>query len=171
MSGFFASLELNDLAETLRRRGRYPEALATVERGLKKNPANPRGLLIEGRILYQMGMMEQALAALRQLDSRVPESQELHWLTRGLEDLRRGPNPKADTFATETMAKLQIRQGYLWEAMEIYRQLYLSTPQQPLWTKILDLRKRLQESPGESQDSVERFQALDQWIENEERSH
>jgi len=128
--------DLVDQAENLRRGGRLQEALEIVERCLQENPRYPRALLLQSRILYQAGLVAQALRCLGSLAEILGRDEGLRKITQGLEGLWQEPKPQMDpAFVTETMAELHIRQGYLWEAMEIYRQLYLASAQEGLWQK------------------------------------
>jgi tetratricopeptide (TPR) repeat protein len=114
--------ELLDAAEASRRRGRRAEAMDAIERVLADNPAEPRALLLKSRLFYQSGSIRQALDDLRPLEAILGQG-ELAELTSALarldEDSRRPP-----AFATESMARLLVQQGYLLEAIEVYRELY-----------------------------------------------
>ncbi len=171
-SRFSSASELADLAEKLREEGRLHEALEVVERCLKESPGHPRGLLLKSRILYLAGMYAQSLRALGSLEQILSGDEGLRKIKEGLEGLWQEPKPKIDpAFVTETMAELHIRQGYFWEAMEIYRQLYVVSPQGNLWQKILQLRSRLEPGVGDTQEGKvdERLEALNRWIENQKR--
>ncbi len=73
-------------------------------------------------------------------------------------------------FVTETMAELSLRQGYLWDAMEIYRHLYLVSAPEELWQKIICLRDRLEQEEDRKKDGgEERLEALKHWIESRQR--
>lgn len=166
--------KLVDRAESLRKEGRLLEALEVVEHSLQKSPGHPRGLLLHCRILYLAGRYAQALHVLDSLEGKLGKGEGLKKITEGLERLWQKPNPEIDpAFITETMADLHIRQGYLWEAMEIYRQLYLSSEgKEPLWQKILGLRDRLgQEESRKAKEerAAERWEALNRWIKNQQR--
>jgi len=146
-SRFSSALEFADLAEKLRQegrlhealevaerclreRGRLHEALEVAERCLRESPGHPRGLLLQSRILYLAGMYAQSLRVLGSLEQILGSEEGLRKIKEGLEGLWQDPKPKIDpAFVTETMAELHIKQGYLWEAMEIYRQLYVASPQ------------------------------------------
>jgi len=166
--------KLVDCAESLRKEGRLLEALEAVEHCLQKSPGHPRSLLLHCRILYLAGRYAQALHVLDSLEGKLGKGEGLKKITEGLESLWQKPNPEIDpAFITETMADLHIRQGYLWEAMEIYRQLYRSSEgKEPLWQKILDLRDRLgqEESQKKKEErDAERWEALTRWIKNQQR--
>ena len=166
--------KLVDRAESLRKEGRLLEALEAVEHCLQKSPGHPRGLLLHCRILYLAGRYAQALHVLDSLEGKLGKGEGLKKITEGLERLWQKPNPEIDpAFITETMADLHIRQGYLWEAMEIYRQLYLASEgKEPLWQKILGLRDRLgqEESQNTKEErAAERWEALNLWIKNQQR--
>jgi len=171
-SRFSSASEFADLAEQLRQEGRLHEGLEVVERCLKESPGHPRGLLLQSRILYLAGMYAQSLRILGSLEQILGSKEGLRKIKEGLEGLWQEPRPKIDpAFVTETMAELHIKQGYVWEAMEIYRQLYVASPQGGLWQKILQLRSRLEPGVGETDDGKadERLEALDRWIENQPR--
>jgi tetratricopeptide (TPR) repeat protein len=166
--------DLSDLAESLRREGRLSEALEAVERCLQENQSHPRALLLRGRILYQANRYAQALETLGSLEGVLGSDEELENIMSGMNELLKAPSSKMNpAFITETMAELYIRQGYLWEATEIYRQLYLGSKREDrLWRRILDLRDRLQrEKSRDSQEErdAQRLEALNLWIENERR--
>ncbi len=165
--------ELVDLAESLRLEGRLLDALETIERCLQKSPRHARGLLLYCRILYLAGRYAEALHVLSSLEGILGRDERLTKIAKGLEELWQKPDPKMDpAFVTETMAELHISQGYLWEAMEIYRQLYLaSEDERQLWQKILDLRDRLgQEESRKAHEerATERLEALNHWINNQQ---
>ncbi len=171
-SRFSSASEFADLAEQLRKEGRLHEALKVVERCLKESPGHPRGILLQSRILYLAGMYAQSLRILGSLEQILGSEEGLRKLKEGLEGLWQEPKPKIDpAFVTETMAELHIKQGYLWEAMEIYRQLYVAAPQGGLWHKILQLRSRLEPGVGDTQEGKveERLDALNRWIINQKR--
>ena len=92
-----------------------------VERVLADDPADPRALLLKSRLFYQSGSLRQALDELRALEAILGHA-ELAELKLALErldeDSRRPP-----AFATESMARLLVQQGYLLEALEVYREL------------------------------------------------
>ncbi len=166
--------KLVDRAESLRKEGRLLEALEAVEHCLQRSPGHPRGLLLHCRILYLAGRYAQALHVLDSLEDKLGKGESLKEITEGLERLWQKPNPETDpAFITETMADLHIRQGYLWEAMEIYRQLYLASEgKELLWQKILGLRDRLgQEESQKTKEerAAERWEALNRWIKNQQR--
>ena len=158
--------ELVDQAEELRREGRLEEALETVERCLEENPGHLRALLLQGRVLYQGGMVSQALRALDLLEELLGRDEALARITEGLKGLLQEPEPDVDpAFVTETMAELHIKQGYLWDAMEIYRHLWGVSPGDKLWEKILDLRQGLEKERFKTkEEKVRRLAALDQWL-------
>ncbi len=143
-----------------------------VDRCLKDSPGHPRGLLLQSRILYLAGMYARSLRVLSSLERIIGSEEGLRRIKKGLEGLWQEPKPKiAPAFVTETMAELHIRQGYLWEAMEIYRQLYVASPQGELWQKILQLRSRLEPGAEDTEEGKvdERLEALNRWIENQKR--
>ena len=163
-----------DLAESLRQERRLPEALEAVQQCLQQSPSHPRGLLLHSRLLYLAGRYTQALQVLGSLKGILGRDKGLKNITEVLEEVWQKPNPKMDpAFVTETMAELHIRQGYLWEAMEIYRQLYLASEgEERLWQKVLDLRDRLgQEESRKTREerASERLEALNRWIKNHQR--
>ncbi len=165
--------ELVDLAESLRLEGRLLDALKAIERCLQNNPRHARGLLLYCRILYLSRRYAEALHVLSSLEGIFGRDEGLKKIAKGLEELWQKPDPKLDTaFVTETMAELHISQGYLWEAMEIYRQIYLATEgERQLWQKILDLRDRLgQEESGkaEKERASERLESLNRWINSQQ---
>ncbi len=165
---------LADLAESLRQEGRLNEAMETVERSLQENSNHVRSLLLRARILYQQGQILQALEGLRPLQSLLGEGRELKTIVNGLEQLSQKRISQTDpAFVTEPMARLLIQQGYLLQAIEIYRQLFLASEEKKvLWREILLLRERM-EREGSREIRKERLsqeiEALDRWIEKHER--
>jgi tetratricopeptide (TPR) repeat protein len=127
-----------DTAERLRRRGELTAATSAVEEVLRETPAAARALLLKSRLLYQGGSLRGALDALREVESArgTGEFAELRLKLEQLEDAARRRAP----FVTESMARLSAEQGYLLEAMEIYRQLFDSAPNR---SEILDEVARL----------------------------
>ena len=122
-----ASSLLED-ADALRRRGRLSDALETVERVLAVVPEHRRALLLKSRLLYQNGAIERALDVARALDSLVGgEAAELIAALVRLDRAAHRPAP----FATESMARLLMQQGYYLEAIEVYRQLFEGSANQP----------------------------------------
>ena len=115
-----------DTAERLRRRGELPAAMSAVEEVLRETPATPHALLLKSRLLYQSGSLRAALDALRELETvrGTREFAELRLKLEQLEDDQRRRAP----FVTESVARLSIQQGYLLEAMDIYRRLFESAP-------------------------------------------
>ena len=171
-SRFSSASEFADLAEQLRQEGRLHEALKVVERCLKESPGHPRGLLLQSRILYLAGMYAQSLRVLGSLEQILGSEEGMRMIKEGLDGLWQEPKPEIDhAFVTEAMAELHIKQGYLWQAMEIYRQLYVALPQGGLWQKILQLRSRLKPGVGDTLEGKvdERLEALNRWIENQQR--
>ncbi len=165
--------ELVDLAESLRQGDRLLEALETIERCLQKSPRHARGLLLYCRILYLSRRYAEALHVLSSLEGILGRDEGLKKITEGLEELWQKPDPKMDpAFVTETMAELHISQGYLWEAMEIYRQIYLATEGEgQLWQKILKLRDRLELEESrkmQEEKASERLESLNRWINSQQ---
>jgi tetratricopeptide (TPR) repeat protein len=166
--------DLVDLAENLRLEGRSREALEALERCLQESPKHPRALLLRGRLLYQEGSIPKALEGLRPLNSILDRDSGLKTITTGLEQLWDIRNSQMDpAFVTETMARLLVQQGYLLEAIEIYRQLLLTSEEKKrIWEEILLLRDRLE---GEGSRGMERervvqeLEALDHWIQKQQR--
>lgn len=167
---------LADLAQGLLQGKRLKEALESAQRCLRESPSHPRCLLLLSRILYQEGRYDQALEALRPLEPILGPDPGLQAIIRGLRQLQQMRRAQMDpNFLTETMAGLQVEQGYLVEAMEIYRHLFLSSPEeerQRLWEKILRLRDRL-EGEGSREMPTKRvaqeLEVLDCWIQKQEK--
>ncbi|MBI4525257.1 MAG: tetratricopeptide repeat protein [Deltaproteobacteria bacterium] len=161
--------ELADLAERLRRQGRLADAMENIARVLAEEPEHARTQLIRARILYQQGRLPEALEGLRNLES-VGSQWGIRSLVKDLEQLRRRQETQMDTaFATEAMAALLSQQGYLFEALEIYRRLFLrSEEKQPLLREILVLRERMKQAGSrgiEKQKLDQELKTLDRWLE------
>lgn len=176
-----------NLAWSLFQEGRLQDALESVEHCLRENPKHPRTLLLLGRIHYQQGRYDQALEALHSLEPILGRdrghrpgfdgelSRRLQTIITALEQLREMRQAQMDpAFFTETMAELQAEQGYLLEALDIYRRHFLSSrgeERQRLRERILLLRNRLEregsrEVPKER--VIQELGALDQWIQKRE---
>lgn len=161
--------ELVDLAEGLRQGGKYSEARKTLERCLEQSPRHPRALLLLGRLQYQEGKLLEALQTVRTLESVLGRQESLAVIADGLEQLRQMRNlPPDPEFATQTMAELLVQQGYLLEAIDIYRRLFVSCGgEREVWEKILSLREQLRRegSRDAGREKVARQLAvLDGWI-------
>jgi tetratricopeptide (TPR) repeat protein len=117
-----------DRAEALRRDGCIQEGLKVVEQTLAETPDHARSLLLKSRLFYEQGDLPQAIEALRRLERTLGgrETRPLVTALERLKDHRGSPRPAA--FATESMAKLLTQQGYLLEALEVYRQLFEGAP-------------------------------------------
>jgi len=107
-----------------------------------------------------------ALDALREVESLrgTREFTELRLKLEELEDRQRRRAP----FVTESMARLSVQQGYLLEAIEIYRQLFETAPNR---SEILDEVARLKvtvEREGSREADAERvrreLEACDRWL-------
>lgn len=162
------------MAESLRQGGRFAAAIETVERSLQENCNHARSLLLRARILYQQGQILQALQSLRPLQSLLGKDRELATIVASLEQLSQKRISQTDpVFVTEAMARLLVQQGYLLQATEIYRQLFLIPEEnKELWREILLLRDRL-EREGSREIPKERIlheiEGLDRWIEKHKR--
>lgn len=165
--------ELVDLAESLRHQGRCAEAKKTLERCLEQKSAHPRGLLLLSRLQYQEGKFLEARETLRLLEPILGGDESLNTISGGLERLRQRSLETDPAFVTETMAGLLVEQGYLLEALDIYRQLFVaSAGEKQLWGRILSLRERVKQegSRGAGQEKVaEQLEALERWIETQKR--
>lgn len=165
---------LVDLAENLRQERKHAEALKKVERCLEQNPKHPRAFLLRARILYQEGEILQALENLRPLGSILGHDEGFKAITTSLERLWQEKNVQTEpAFVTETLAGLLVEQGYLLEAMDIYRQLFSACGgEKQLWEKILSLRERLvREGSRDAQKEMvaEHMEMLDRWIQTQKR--
>jgi tetratricopeptide (TPR) repeat protein len=154
-----------DTAERLRCRGELTAARSAVDEVLRETPS-ARALLLKSRLLYQSGNIRGALDALREVESLrgTREFTELRLKLEELEDRQRRRAP----FVTESMARLSVQQGYLLEAIEIYRQLFETAPNR---SEILDEIARLKltvEREGSREADAERvrreLEACDRWL-------
>ena len=166
--------DLVDQAEGLRQEGRPPEASKALERCLAQNPGHPRAVLLLGRLLYQEGKILQALQTLRPLESVLGRDEALKTIVASLEQLWRERISQTDpAFVTETMAGLLVEQGYLLEAVDIYRRLLLAAGREKrIWDKILLLKERLgQEGSRDSQSDkvAQELEVLDRWMKAQRR--
>ena len=119
---------LLDDDDALRHRGRLSDALEAVERVLVVAPEHRRALLLKSRLLYQNGALGRALDVARALDPLVGgEAAELIAALVRLDRAAHRPAP----FATESMARLLMQQGYYLEATEVYRQLFEGSANRP----------------------------------------
>ena len=168
--------DLVELAESLRQEGRHAEALNEVERCLEQNPKHPRAVLLHGRLLYQKGNILQALETLRPLGSMLGQDEGLKAITTSLERLWHERNVQTEpAFVTETMAGLLTQQGYLLEAMKIYRRLFLvSGREERLWERILFLREQLAREGSRKtrkEKITEDLEEWDRWIQEQRRGN
>jgi tetratricopeptide (TPR) repeat protein len=158
--------EVLDTAERLRRRGEPAAAMSAVEEVLRETPGAPRALLLKSRLLYQNGSLRGALDALREVES-LRGSREFAELRLKLEEFEDDQRRRAP-FVTESMARLSVEQGYLLEAMAIYRQLFEASPNRG---EILDEVARLkvtverEGSRGADAERVRReVESNDRWL-------
>lgn len=164
--------ELLDLAESLRQQERHIEAAKAIEDCLGQSPRQPRALLLRARLQYQQGRLTEAKESLRALGSVLGGDEALAAMRAALEQLEQRRNAQTDTaFATETMARLLAEQGYLLEALDLYRRLFLaSAGEKRLWEKILSLRERLgQEGSRDArkEDIARQLEMLDRWMQEQ----
>lgn len=165
---------LLDRAEGLRLAGKIGEGLRLVEGLVRQNPEHPRALLLQSRLLFERGSLSQALEVLRALGSVPTRQEELRSLRKGLDDLARLEAAGFDpAFATESMARLLVQQGYLLEGMGIYRRLFLASEgEKRLWEEMLRLRERV-EREGSREAPKERvakeLAAWDRWLDKRRR--
>ncbi|OGP22566.1 MAG: hypothetical protein A2038_07060 [Deltaproteobacteria bacterium GWA2_57_13] len=165
---------LLDRAEGLRRAGKIGDGLELIEGLVRENPDHPRALLLWTRLLFERGSFSQALEALKAL-SFVPACQgELRLLRKGLEHLAQLEAAEPDpAFATESMARLLVQQGYLLEAMEIYRRLFLtSAGEGRFWEEMRRIRDRLEGggSRDKSREGLDgELAAWDRWMQKRKR--
>ncbi len=168
------SSSLADVAESLRQEGRLREAMEAVEQALQEDSNHLRSLLLRARIFYQQGQPLQAVEALHPLQSLMGQDRELKAIAAGLEELSRKRISQTDpAFVTEAMARLLVQQGYLLQAIEIYRQLFLAAEEKKdLWGEMISLRERLGRE-GSREMGQERLaqeiENLDRWIKKYER--
>lgn len=173
MTRFSGLMELLDLAEGQRQRGYWKGAVESVGRCLEKRPNHPRGLLLLARLHYQQGKLPEAIEALRSLGSVLGADATLKSLASNMERLCQIRQSHSEpAFSTETMAGLLVEQGYLLEAVGIYRQLFVSSGEKDrrLWRAILDVRERLVQegSKGvEGEKLARELVALEEWIEKQ----
>ena len=163
-----------DRSEGLRQEGRIQEALDWVEKFLQDRPDHPRAFLLRSRLLYEQGKLVPALEALRRLDSILARDHGLQDLIAALEQLSEiRKSPREPAFVTESMARLLVRQGYFLEAMETYRQLFLTSQEKgELWEEIVRLRHCLarEGSRGvEKERVVQKLEAWDRWMQEQQR--
>ncbi|TAK07531.1 hypothetical protein EPO44_03850 [bacterium] len=147
-----------------------------VERCLEQNPKHPRAVLLCGRLLYQEGRMLETLESLHLLGSILGQDEGLKTITASLERLWQEKNVQTEpAFITEAMAGLLTQQGYLLEAMKIYRQLFLASGREGrLWERILFLREQLaREGSREARKEkiAEDLEEWDRWIQEQRRGN
>ncbi|MBI2090190.1 MAG: tetratricopeptide repeat protein [Deltaproteobacteria bacterium] len=165
---------LLDRAEELRRAGKTREGLELVERSLGQRPDHPRALFLRTRLLFEQGSFAAALETLRPLSSLPLWAREVRGLQKGLERIVELKEAEIDpAFATESMAQLRVQQGYLLEAMEIYRRLWLGSPGEArFWEEISRIRDRVERegSRDKSRESLDReLSAWDRWMQKRKR--
>ena len=162
-----------DRAETMRREGHIHEALETLGQFLKERPNHPRALLLRSRLLYELGSVPQAVEGLRDL-GRIVTDRELRSIVAALEQLRDGGKLwQAPAFATESMARLLAQQGYLLEALELYRQLFQAAPERSELCDEITRLKASVEREGSREATKERvareLEAWERWLQQHQR--
>ena len=165
---------LLDRAEELRRAGKTREGLELAQRSLRQWPDHRRALFLRTRLLFEQGSFAEALETLRPLSSLPLWAEELRALRKGLERLCELKVAEIDpAFATESMAQLHVQQGYLLEAMEIYRRLWLGSPVEArFWEEMRRIRDRVERegSRDKSRESLDReLSAWDRWMQRRKR--
>lgn len=167
---------LLDRSDGMRRAGRIREALEVTERCLQHSPARPRALLLRARLLFEQGRCVHALEALQALGAVPGREKSIESIRQGLKQLIQLRDARLDpAFTTESMARLLGEQGYLLEAMEIYRRLFLdSEGEKKFWEEMLLLRQRLEqegsrEVPKES--LAQKLAAWDRWMQRRQRGN
>lgn len=162
-----------DRAESLRREGKLKEAGSLIETCLELNPVHPRALLLKGRILYEQERLSEALDALGLLDSIRGGDAGIKVVVQTLRELSERRGFEADrAFATESMAALLAEQGYFLEAMDIYRQLFMSSRETRYLEGILRVKERLEAegSRGRAKEKIAgELKAWERWIEKRRR--
>jgi len=120
-----------ELVETLLDLNRTGEAAPLNQEILKANPADPRGLLSQGRILLSQGQYENAKAALEGAVKAEPNSATVHYFlgvaqqSNGLPDLAEASFARALALqpqmaqASAALANLTARNGNLNEALRL----------------------------------------------------
>lgn len=162
-----------DAIEAMRSAGRLQEALTVLERFLTAKPGQPRALLVRSRIFYDLGNMNQAVEALRDLSRRIGNDRAQSILG-AIERLRDSGKPSSDpAFATESMARLLAQQGYFLEAQEIYRGLYEASPEKiELASEVARLKTIVERegSRGATRETMAReLEVCDLWLKRHSR--
>lgn len=172
----FRALTLLDQSDAMRRAGRFREALQLVERCLQQSLVHSRALALRAWLLFEQGDFVHALEALQALGTVPGREKSIESLKRGLEQLTGLREARLDSaFATESMARVLVEQGYLLEAMEIYRRIFLdSEGEKRLWEEMILLRQRLEregsrEAPKGS--LAQELEVWDRWMQKRQRGN
>jgi len=157
----------------MRRQRRLHEALEVVERFLRRNPDHPRALLLRSRVLYELDRTAQAVDALHTLQ-RIIGDEMPQSILAAMERLADAIQPTtAPSFVTVSMASLFTQQGYLLEALEVYRRLLETAPDQEDWhAEIARLKTKVQQegSRGATRERVAReLEACEPWLKQRQR--
>lgn len=158
-----------DEVEALRRERRLDDGLQILNHVLEQRPDHPRAVLLRGRLLYELGSFARAVDALRRVGRN--EFEPLILGLKRLEEAKQSvPSP---AFATESMAKLLTQQGYVLEALEVYRRLLEAAESEiRFYDEIVRLRN-IVESEGSREAGRERIErelrTWDQWLERHPR--
>jgi tetratricopeptide (TPR) repeat protein len=176
MAQSFSLPDLMEETESMRRQGRRHEALEVVERFLRKNQDHPRALLLKSRVLYELGRLSQAVEVLYTLQRirRNTGDETLQSLLGAIEQLGgRGQPSIAPAFVTESMARLLTQQGYILEALEVYRRLLEAGPEKKDWHDEIARLKTMVEQEGSRGATQERvaqeLEVCDLWLKQRQR--
>jgi hypothetical protein len=150
--------------------GRFKEAQEAAETVLQVRLGYIRAVLALAEIHYLQQNYERALELIRLAESRGSAYEGLDKLRAGLIQLQDTEGAaNQSTFVTASMAELLARQGYRWDALRIYRKLYLNAvSKDDFWERILSLRRDL-EDPLTQRPNVadDEMALLDRWIEKQ----
>jgi len=120
------SIAFAQLAEELRRAGRFAEAIATCRNGLARHPAYQSARVTLGRALLETGELDEAYRELTEVIRRAPEN----------------------LAAIRGLAELHRRRGELPEALEQYKSAFELAGSDPTIDQIVrDLKREVGQKP------------------------
>ncbi len=152
-------------------KGMYEEAKSELLKVVEVIPDNLMAQRLLGNIYKMEGDIENAIKSYEMVILQNPGDKEI---AEEIEALKREkfkePERKREKreINTETLAEIYIKQGYLKRAFDIYKELYLSDPQnKAIKSKLLELKRMILEKEGKKGSSNKgKIKVLEGWLDN-----